>query len=403
MMSFVPSVPSVASVASVSNVRQKVMDNHVPMITGCAGCEQPADMDGDEMRSLLVSSTEQYSGKSALCLALATRLKEGGAKVGYMKPVGNIIVDLDGEPADEDAVNMKRMLGLDEGLDELSPILFTQQLLEDVLEGKDKQLAQKVKKTFQRISRGKDVVVLEGAGDVSGGAVLGLPDAEVARITGSRILLVSRYCDEYTIDRIATYLKLLPEDAEFLGLVFNNTSAERMGFVREKVVPYFDRKGVRVLGVIPRNKALQAISAREIAGGLNGQVLAGERNLDVTVENIVVGAMSPDSAIKVFRRKRNRAVVTGGDRADLQMAAMEAHVPIIILTGNLYPASPVLGRAEEEGVPVILVPEDTITTIDRMETLMRRVRVRNAQKVDLMKKMLDEYVDVDKIVKSLTE
>ena len=351
------------------------------------------------MRSVLVSSTELYSGKSALCLALAMKLKENELKVGYMKPVGNIIVDMNGELVDDDAVNMKKLLGLDETLDEVSPILFTHQLLEDVLEGKDKQLVPKLKKAFDHVSKNKDVMVLEGAGDVSGSSVLGLSDSEVAKMTGSKIILVSKYCDEYTVDRITTYLKLLSKDVEVLGIIFNNTSMERINFVKEKVAPYFDRKGIKVLGVIPRNKALQTISAREIVEGLNGQVLAGKDNLD----DIVVGAMAPDSAIKVFRRKHNRAVITGGDRADLQMAALEVRMRIIILSGNLYPPAPVLGRAEELGVPVILLPDDTTTVVDKMETLLRRVRVKNVQKIDLMKNMFDEYVDTDRIIKALSE
>ena len=64
------------------------------------------------MRSVLVSSTELYAGKSALCLALAMKLKENGLRVGYMKPVGNLIVDLDGVLVDDDAATMKKMLGL---------------------------------------------------------------------------------------------------------------------------------------------------------------------------------------------------------------------------------------------------------------------------------------------------
>jgi uncharacterized protein len=355
------------------------------------------------MRSVLVSSTELYSGKSTLCMALAMKLKENELKVGYMKPVGNIIIDVNGELVDDDAVNMKKMLGLDETLDEVSPILFTHQLLEDVLEGKDKQLVPKLKKNFEHVSRNKDVMVLEGAGDVSGSSVLGLSDSEVAKITGSKILLISKYCDEYTVDRITTYLKLLSSDVEVLGIIFNNTTLERINFIKEKVVPYFERKGIKVLGVIPRNKALQTISAREIADGLGGQVLAGKDNLNVTVDNIVVGAMSPDSAIKVFRRKHNRAVITGGDRADLQLAALEVRMRILILSGNLYPPAPVLGRAEELGVPVILLPDDTTTVVDKMETLLRRVRVKNVQKIDLMKNMFDEYVDTEKIIEALSK
>jgi len=38
------------------------------------------------MKSLLVSSIEEYSGKSALIVALGLILREKGFKVGYFKP-----------------------------------------------------------------------------------------------------------------------------------------------------------------------------------------------------------------------------------------------------------------------------------------------------------------------------
>ena len=40
-----------------------------------------------EMRSLLVSSVEEYSGKSAVIIALGLILRDRGFKVGYFKPV----------------------------------------------------------------------------------------------------------------------------------------------------------------------------------------------------------------------------------------------------------------------------------------------------------------------------
>ena len=55
-----------------------------------------------------------------------------------------------------------------------------------------------------------------------------------------------------------------------------------------------------------------------------------------------------------FRRKPNKAVITGGDRADIQLAALETSTRCLILTGNLYPSPAVLNRAEELCVPVLL-------------------------------------------------
>ena len=353
------------------------------------------------MRSIMVSSPELYSGKSAVSMALATKLKDNDYKIGYMKPVGTIIVDSNGVLTDDDALTMKRVLGLEDSLHDLAPILFTYRLLDDTLEGKEKPLAGKLESTFQNVSKGKDIVVLEGAGDMSGGSVLGLSDFEVARMTGSKILLVARYCDDFAVNRIITYMKMMPKDVELVGIVFNNIGPNFINFVKEKVVPYFEKRNVKVLGVIPQNKALMSATAGQIAEELHGQVLAGRGNLDVSANGIVVGAMSLDNAIKVFRRKPHRAVITAGDRADTQMAALEARSPCLLLSGNLYPEAPVLGRAEELGIPVILFPDDTMTLVDKAEELFRTIRIKNPEKLEIMKNMFSEHVDMDSILESL--
>ena len=80
------------------------------------------------------------------------------------------------------------------------------------------------------------------------------------------------------------------------------------------------------------------------------------------------------------------------------MAALEARSNCILLSGNLYPTAPILGRAEELGIPVILFPEDTMTLVDKMESLLRSVRIKNPRKVELVGAMFDEHVDVESIL-----
>jgi hypothetical protein len=103
----------------------------------------------------------------------------------------------------------------------------------------------------------------------------------------------------------------------------------------------------------------------------------------------------------VFRRKPHRAVITAGDRADTQMAALEAKSPCLLLSGNLYPEAPILGRAEELGIPVLLFPDDTMTLVDKSEALLRSVRIKNPEKIELMKNLFSEYVDMESIINAI--
>ena len=54
-----------------------------------------------------------------------------------------------------------------------------------------------------------------------------------------------------------------------------------------------------------------------------------------------------------------------------------------------------VGRAEEAGVPVLLVQTDTTTAIERIEDVVRAGRSRNESTVRRMGELLRTYGDVD--------
>ena len=120
----------------------------------------------------------------------------------------------------------------------------------------------------------------------------------------------------------------------------------------------------------------------ELAEGLHAEILCSAEHVGNLVENMMVGAMSAEAALMHFRRKPNKAVITGGDRADIQLAALETSTRCLILTGNLYPSPTVLNRADELGVPVLLADMDTLAAIEVVESYMGRSRVQLPQKID---------------------
>ena len=67
---------------------------------------------------------------------------------------------------------------------------------------------------------------------------------------------------------------------------------------------------------------MRSISVRDIVGRLKADVLCCGDRLDLMVETLTIGAMNVNSALRYFRKGINMAVVTGGDRADIQLAAL---------------------------------------------------------------------------------
>jgi hypothetical protein len=181
----------------------------------------------------------------------------------------------------------------------------------------------------------------------------------------------------------------------------NETPLDRVDDVLGLVVPYLSRHHISTLGVLRRERLLAAPSVRELAEGLNAEILCGADRLDELVEHVLVGAMGADAALSYFRRKPHKAVIAGGDRADVLLAALETSTRCLILSGNLYPSPSVLNRAEEQQVPVLLCSLDTMSTADVVEGYFERSRFQQPQKIEMFTALLEKYLDFDLLYSNL--
>ncbi|MGP8337796.1 MAG: phosphotransacetylase family protein [Methanosarcinaceae archaeon] len=353
------------------------------------------------MASILISSSEKYSGKTAVCIGLGTILEKMDYTIGYMKPIGNLLVDVNGVLADEDAEEMRRIFGLTDPYKAITPILLTENLTHDALMGVENELDKLLNDAFSIVSKDKDIVLIEGAGDIGGGAMYNLSDSEVASKLNTHILLITRYDSVFAVDRILCDLKTIDDVNMVSGVILNEVPDSEYKKVTELVVPFLEKRGIIVFGVIPQDATLRSVMIFDLIEDLHGEVLAGADHLDNLVEHYFVGAMEVNSAIKYFRRASNSAVITGGDRSDIQLAAIEAKVKCLILTGNLRPSEAVLGSAEHADIPVVLVRGDTMSTIERVERLIGRARIKQDMKLNRIVELIENNVNVEALIKAI--
>ncbi|HSJ56399.1 MAG TPA: phosphotransacetylase family protein, partial [Anaerolineae bacterium] len=261
---------------------------------------------------------------------------------------------------------------------------------EAILRGEEKtDFQQRLLSSYQRVSEGRDVVILEGGVNLREGYLIGLPTPQVADLLHAKELVVIKYDEDLQIlDDALTAQKRL--GTSLIGVVLNAIPRQRMPFVQELAKPALEERGVPVLAVLPQERLLLSISVGELAEFLSGKILCCEDKADELVEHLMVGAMSVDSALTYFRRKPNKAVITGGDRPDIQLAALETSTKCLILTGNLQPSPIILGRAEEVGVPMILVRQDTLSTVEIIERFFGKTRFHLEKKVERFQEMIED-------------
>jgi BioD-like phosphotransacetylase family protein len=352
------------------------------------------------MAALYITSTETFSGKSAVCVGVALRLRRDGFRIGYMKPVSTGPRLADGL-VDEDAEFVKQTFDLPDSLEDMVPVGIAPRMVEVLLRGEEStDFAGRLMAAYGRVAKDRDVVVLEGGCNLREGSLVGLPTATVADLLDARELVVVKYNDDLQVvdDALMAHDRL---DSSLVGVVLNAVPRQRMPFVQEVVKPGLEERGVPVLAVLPQERLLLSASVEELAEFLSGTFLCGEERAGELVEHLMVGAMSVDAALTHFRRKPNKAVITGGDRPDIQLAAMETSTKCLILTGNLRPSPIILGRAREVGVPMILVRHDTLSAVEVIERFFGKTRFHQNKKVQRFEEMLMDRFDFERLYRAL--
>ncbi|RJP64090.1 MAG: phosphotransacetylase family protein [Candidatus Abyssobacteria bacterium SURF_17] len=353
------------------------------------------------MTVLFVDSLSEYTGRNTICLSLGIKLRGAGKSVGFFKPLGVFPTRVDGVPTDEDMVFFKEALGLGEALDDLCPVVLTQELLNEVLAGKlADSYAERTRDAFKKVSANKDITIVVGIGYVRSGMIIGLSEADFLKETDGKLLLTDRFgWVNRTVDRLLATKQDFGD--RLLGVVFNRMEPKKMDFVTRVAAPYLKGKGIDVLGVVPEDSKLGAVTVDEILHMLNGELLCCEDKLDEVVERFSIGAMTADAALRHFMKIRDKAVITGGDRADIVLAALDTPTKCLVLTGNLYPNDVVLARAQAAGVPVIVVPGDTLEAVEKFEAMMGRLSIRETRKVDYAVQLMEQHIDYHAIFRKL--
>ncbi len=348
---------------------------------------------------LYVASTSEFAGKTLLALALGKIWGARGTTVGYVKPLGKIPVIEGGDMVDEDAAFLAKELGLSGPPDSICPVVITQDIVMGAYRGGTLKLRDGIRKAVEEAAERYDLLLIGGAANLRDGIFLGIAPREVIETFDCRVLLVDKFEGEKSMDQILWAAEILGK--RLLGVVINRVSRAQETFVRDTVRPFFETRRIRVFGAVPADPLLDSISVGALAKSLAATVASGETHLGGMIQRFCVGAMDVEHALRVFRRVGHKAVITGGYRADIQLAALETDTVCLILTGGIGPNNLIRTRAQEKGIPILIVQEDTMETVDRFDKIVGRLRIREREKVERGIALVRDHVDTAGLLAAL--
>lgn len=351
---------------------------------------------------LFIAATEQNVGKTTTCLGLYAALRPALAKIGFIKPVGQRFVEVEGKRIDEDSVLIQQTFGTEIPIEDMSPIAvepdFTRRYINHA---NHDALVRRIQHSFDRSAWEKDFVIIEGTGHAGVGSVFDLSNAKVASILHSKVVLVTPGGIGRPIDEAVLNKALFDrEGVEFLGVVINKVRPEKFEQTLEFGRKGLARLGIELLGVIPEEPILMKPTLREVCERIRGQFIIGENSGRLSATNIVVAAMTSSNLRKDLRP--GSLVITPGDREDIILACASDQfdnraVSGLVLSEGLQPHETVLNMIRTAGLPIITSELDAFTIASRIHSMTIKTLPGDDQKISRIQELIGQHLDVARI------
>ena len=356
---------------------------------------------------IYVAATRQDDGKTTCCLGLYAALSSKYKKIGYIKPVGQRFVEVAGKKVDEDSVLVSNTYGVNLPIEAMSPIAVDRMFTREYLErGNLPAMKGTIGEAFNRVAWEHDFVLIEGTGHAGVGSVLDLSNAQVAKLLGSQVIIVTTGGVGRPVDEVSLNLALFEKHkVKVVGVVLNKVLPAKMEALRPWAEKAFHRMGLPILGMIPYHGELRRPTLGQVTLELGGVFLSGENMKRRKVRSVAVGAMT--AARLQDQLNPGALLITPGDREDLLLATLEAQgkggnesKPAgIILTDGLKPQLGLIRMLQERGLPTVAVAGDSYSVAAKIERMTVKTDPGDKEKILMIQEVIAKHLDLSQIIR----
>lgn len=357
---------------------------------------------------VFIAATRQNDGKTTASLGLMAALRKYYPRVGYIKPVGQRIVEVEEQKIDEDTLLMDSVYRLNCPLMEMSPIAIEPNFTRDYIENSNPEwLVKRTQQAFDRVAWEKDFVLCEGSGHAGVGAVFDFSNARAAKVLGAKVIIVSRGGIGKPIDEVALNQALFEkEGVEVIGVILNKVLPQKLEEITRITKMGFAKKGLKLFGVLPYEPVLSRPTMDLISSSLKAELLNNSKRMMNLVDNVVVGAMSANEVIHLIRKgsllivPKNRDDILGPVASSLVGQAEEGLAGVVLTGSNEIPSS-IAEIASRVPFPILSTIAETFAVASTVHDLTVKTRPTDTQKIDVIRKLVADHVDVGQILASI--
>lgn len=355
---------------------------------------------------VFVAATRRDEGKTTIALGLFHALKHRLREIGYIKPVGQRCIDVNGLSIDEDSVLMERTYGIRVPIEDMSPLAIGKQftrkfLASDATVG---PMVERLHRAFDRAAWEKDFVIVEGSGHAGVGSVFGLSNARVAQILDCPAIIVTRGGIGDPVDDVSLSLALFEKHkARVIGVIFNKVLPDKADIVRDFAGRALKRLGVELIGMIPAEPLLAQPSIAQIARGIGADFISGQEHARRRIADLRfwVGPHDQSRPETPATLMIHASPVATADSllASIAAAGAPCNTACVIFCDGERPAPEVTTQLAHLGIACLATRDSPYDTADAVRRITVKTEPDDDDKIQIIQGLVEKHVDIDRMLR----
>ncbi|MEC8219249.1 MAG: AAA family ATPase, partial [Verrucomicrobiota bacterium] len=358
-------------------------------------------------KRIFIAATRMNDGKTTTSLALFSAIRSITERVGFIKPVGQRFVEVEGRQVDEDSVLLNQIFNVQTPIHAMSPIAIHTTFSREYLDNPSTNYANLIDKmcrAFDRAAFERDYIIIEGSGHAGVGSVFSLSNAEVAKRLNAKVIIIARGGIGRPIDEIALN-KAVFEAAgvQIIGAIINKVEPDKLEMVDKYCRIALEHMDIPLLGCIPHECKLTQPNLEQVVAETNGRWLNGKNSGSKNrIDKVIIGAMAAKGLVEHL--VKGILIIAPGDREDIILSAIATDglrsdklIAGIILTRNILPDPKLMEMIEKTSIPVIICGEDSYKVASKINNMTVKTQPSDEDKIPIIKDLITKNIDLEVI------
>jgi hypothetical protein len=276
-------------------------------------------------RKIFIAASGQNCGKTTVSLSLLHLAQKKYKRVGFMKPISPKPIQLRGMTVDKDAALMCQVFALGRDLRHMSPVVIEGDSTRKFIDGQldAKMLEQRILDAYAALEKHCDLIIIEGAGHPGVGSVVGLSNAQVARMLNASVLMVTGGGVGNVVDSVHLDRALFErEGVDIRAVLVNKLIPEKRDTTLDYLGRAFAKETFKLVGGFNYQPILADPTLRRVANILDLEIHGNKRESRRIIHFLQIGAPSTQRVTELLRDDTLLIVTSSRDELLITLANM---------------------------------------------------------------------------------